>query len=128
MTSQSSTTPRRVEHRSGASIICAALTAFVTTMGICGVANATGSQSQVTYQLSGSAPVADYISYQTESGQTQQANVPLPWTTQFNVVGTKVYVISAQSPGSITCTILLDGEVVSQATANGAPARTVCSH
>jgi hypothetical protein len=128
MTSQSSTTPRRVEHRSGASIICAALTAFATTMGICGVANATGSQSQVTYQLSGSAPVADYISYQTESGQTQQANVPLPWTTQFNVVGTKVYVISAQSPGSITCTILLDGKVVSQATANGAPARTVCSH
>jgi hypothetical protein len=128
MTSQSSTTPRRVEHRSGASIICAALTAFATTMGICGVANATGSQSQVTYQLSGSAPVADYISYQTESGQTQQANVPLPWTTQFNVVGTKVYVISAQSPGSITCTILLDGNVVSQATANGAPARTVCSH
>jgi hypothetical protein len=92
------------------------------------VANATGSQSQVTYQLSGSAPVADYISYQTDSGQTQQANVPLPWTTQFNVVGTKVYVISAQSPGSITCTILLDGKVVSQATANGAPARTVCSH
>ena len=128
MTSQSSTTPRRVEHRSGASIICAALTAVATTMGICGVANATGSQSQVTYQLSGSAPVADYISYQTESGQTQQANVPLPWTTQFNVVGTKVYVISAQSPGSITCTILLDGKVVSQATANGAPARTVCSH
>ena len=128
MTSQSSTTPRRVEHRSGASIICAALTAFATTIGICGVASATGSQSQVTYQLSGSAPVADYISYQTESGQTQQANVPLPWTTQFNVVGTKVYVISAQSPGSITCTILLDGEVVSQATANGAPARTVCSH
>ena len=127
MTSQSSTMPRRVEHRSGASIICAALTAFATTIGICGVANATGSQSQVTYQLSGSAPVADYISYQTESGQTQQANVPLPWTTQFNVVGTKVYVISAQSPGSITCTILLDGKVVSQATANGAPARTVCS-
>ena len=99
MTSQSSTMPRRVEHRSGASIICAALTAFATTIGICGVANATGSQSQVTYQLSGSAPVADYISYQTDSGQTQQANVPLPWTTQFNVVGTKVYVISAQSPG-----------------------------
>ena len=128
MTSQSSTMPRRVEHRSGASIICAALTAFATTIGICGVANATGSQSQVTYQLSGSAPVADYISYQTDSGQTQQANVPLPWTTQFNVVGTKVYVISAQSPGSITCTIMLDGKVVIQATANGAPARTVCSH
>ena len=53
--------------------------------------------------------------------------MPLPWTTQFNVVGNKVFVISAQSPGSITCTILVDGKVVSQATASGAPARTVCS-
>jgi hypothetical protein len=119
MTNQSSHTPRRL----------AVLTALATTIGTCGVANATGPQSQVTYQLSGSAPVADYISYQTDSGQTgqtQQAHVPLPWTTQFSVTGSKVFVISAQSPGSITCTILIDGEVVSQATANGAPARTVC--
>ena len=85
--------------------------------------------TQVTYQLSGSAPVADYISYEMDNdAQRQQAHVTLPWTTQFNVVGNKVFVISAQSPGSITCTILIDGNVVSQATANGAPARTVCSH
>jgi hypothetical protein len=85
--------------------------------------------TQVTYQLSGSAPVADYISYETDNdAQRQQAHVPLPWTTQFNVVENKVFVLSAQSPGSITCTILIDGKVVSQATANGAPARTVCSH
>lgn len=131
MTSLLSTTARPVKHRSGASILCATLVAFTTTVGICGQANATGPQTQVTYQLSGSAPVADYISYQTDSGQTgqtQQANVPLPWQTQFSVVGSKVFVISAQSPGSITCTILLDGKVVSQATANGAPARTVCSN
>jgi hypothetical protein len=128
MTNQSSTTPRRVGRRSAASIFSAAMTAFATTVGLCGPANATGPQSQVTYQLSGSAPVADYLSYQTAAGQTQQAQVPLPWKTQFNVIGNKVFVISAQSPGSITCTILLDGQVVSQATANGAPARTVCSH
>jgi hypothetical protein len=54
--------------------------------------------------------------------------VPLPWTTQFTVAGNGVFVLSAQSPGSITCTILVDGQVVSQATANGAPARTVCTH
>lgn len=117
--------------RTGSSIPLAVLTAFATTIGICGVANATGPQSQVTYQLSGSAPVADYISYQTNSGQTgqtQQAHVPLPWTTQFTVAASSVFVLSAQSPGSITCTILVDGQVVSQATANGAPARTVCSH
>ena len=50
----------------GASIICAALTAS-RPQRIC-AANATGSESQVTYQLSGSAPVADYISYETSSG------------------------------------------------------------
>jgi len=131
MTSKPSSMPRRVERRLVPSALCAMLTAVATTFGTCGLANATGSESQVTYQLSGSAPVADYISYQTDSGQTgqtQQANVPLPWTTQFSYAGSKVFVLSAQSPGSITCTILIDGKVVSQATANGAPARTVCTH
>jgi hypothetical protein len=37
-------------------------------------------------------------------------------------------VISAQGPGSITCTIRINGNVVNQATASGAPARTVCSN
>ena len=131
MTRQLSPTPRPAKHVASLSILLAALTAFATTVGICGPANATGSQSEVTYQLSGSAPVADYISYQTDTGQTgqtQQAHVPLPWQTRFTVTGSKVFVLSAQSPGSITCTILIDGQVVSQATANAAPARTVCSH
>src|ERR1700751_4538541 len=130
MTSHLSPTPRQVKHRLGASIF-AALTAFATTAGMCAVANASGSDSQLTYQLSGSAPIADYISYQTNSGQTgqtQQAHVPLPWTTKFTVAANGVFVLSAQSPGSITCTILVDGQVVSQATATGAPARTVCTH
>ena len=110
------------------SIFVAALTVFAATIGLGGAAHA-GPLTQVTYQLSGSAPVADYISYQMDNNaQRQQAQVPLPWTTQFNVIGNKVYVISAQSAGSITCKILIDGNVVSQATANGAPARTVCSH
>ncbi|MBV8178282.1 MAG: hypothetical protein JO045_05630 [Mycobacterium sp.] len=84
MTSQPSSTPRRVKHVASLSILVAVATAFATTVGMCGVANATGPQSQVTYELSG--------------------------------------------PGSITSTILIDGNVVSQATANGAPARTVCAH
>ena len=110
------------------SIFVAALTVFAATIGLGGAAQA-GPLTQVTYQLSGSAPVADYISYEMDNdAQRQQAQVPLPWTTQFNVLDTKVYVLSAQSPGSITCTILIDGKVVSQATANGTPARTVCSH
>ncbi|MGA9489821.1 MAG: MmpS family transport accessory protein [Mycobacterium sp.] len=105
----------------------AALTAIAATVGPCAIASATGLPPQVTYRLSVSAPVADYISYQTnsgQSGQVQQAQVPLPWTTQFSVTaGNPIMVISAQGAGSITCTILIDGNVVSQATANGAPAR-----
>ena len=115
MTSQLSPTPR----------LLAVLAAFASTVWVCGVANA-GPLPQVTYELSGSSPVADYISYQTDTGQTQQAHVPLPWKTQFTAFKGEVFVISAQSPGSITCTILLDGKTVSQATSNGAPARTVC--
>jgi len=118
----------RVMTMTSQSTVLAALAALVTTVGLSGPANATGSQSEVIYQLSGSSPVAEYVSYETYAGQTQQAHVQLPWKTQFNVIGNRVLVISAQSPGSITCTILLDGQVVSQATANGAPARTVCSH
>jgi hypothetical protein len=128
MSREMTITTRPVKARTGSSILLAVLVAFTTTVGTCGVANATGPVTQVTYQLSGSAPVADYISYQTDTGQTQQAHVALPWQTQFNVVGNKAFVISAQSPGSVTCTITIDGKVVSQATANGAPARTVCSN
>jgi hypothetical protein len=110
----------------GKAILVAALTAFAATVGPGGTAQA-DPPTQVTYELSGTAPVADYVSYQLAGGQTQQAHVPLPWKTQFNVVDSRVLVISAQSPGSITCTILVNGKVVNQATANGAPARTVCS-
>ncbi len=114
----------------GKSIFVATLTAFVATVGPAGVAQA-NPPLQVTYQLSGSAAFADYISYQTDTGvvgQVQQTHVPLPWKGQFTFVGNPVAVISAQSAGSISCSILVDGKVVNQATANGAPARTVCSN
>jgi len=128
MNSQLSPTPRGVKHRLGASILFGLPTALATAIGMCGVAAAVDPPPQVTYQLTGSAPVADLISYQTDTGQAIQAHVPLPWQTQFKSFGPEVFVLSAQSPGSITCTISLDGNVVSQATANGAPARTVCTH
>jgi Mycobacterium membrane protein len=107
-------------------IIVAALTALAAPVGLSGTAQA-DPPTQVTYQLSGSAPIADYVSYELEGAQRQEAHVTLPWKTQFTVVGSRSFVISAQSAGSITCTILVDGKVVNQATANGAPARTVCT-
>ncbi|PIB75871.1 MmpS family transport accessory protein [Mycobacterium celatum] len=105
--------------------------ASAATAGICGVGAAKATPQlptvpKVRYQISG-PPVAEYISYQTDTGQHQEANVKLPWSTQFTAFGTEVFVISAQGPGAITCTISLDGKVVSSATAHGQPARTVCS-
>lgn len=110
------------------SIVLAVLAVAAVASG--GPVNARGGQPQVvTYQLTGTAPMADYVSYQSDRGQTQQAHIPLPWKTQIDFTpGNPVLVISAQSPGSITCAISVDGNVVAQATANGAPARTVCSH
>ena len=50
-------------------IFVVALTAFAATVGPAGTAQA-DPPTQVTYQVSGAAPVADYISYQVADGQT----------------------------------------------------------
>ncbi|GBE64875.1 hypothetical protein MFM001_13370 [Mycobacterium sp. MFM001] len=109
-------------------IFAAVLMTLATTAGISGIsaANALPTLPKVRYQISG-PPVAEYISYQADDGQHQEANVKLPWSKQFTAFGTEVFVISAQGPGAITCTISLDGKVVSSATAHGQPARTVCT-
>lgn len=94
----------------------------------CGVANALPEPAQVRYEVSGPG-AAEYISYQTNNGQLRAVNAKLPWSTQFTSFGGEVFVISAQGPGPITCKILVDGNVVSNATATtGTPARTVCTH
>jgi hypothetical protein len=104
---------------------------FAVCIGLanaCGVANAIPENPRVTYEVSGPA-VAEYISYQSDNGQQHAVNVKLPWSTQFTAFGGEVYALSAQGPGPISCKILIDGNVVSDATATtGTPARTVCSH
>jgi Mycobacterium membrane protein len=94
----------------------------------CGVANAAPQNPQVRYEVSGPG-VANFIYYQTDTGQLRQVNAPLPWSTEFTSFGGEVFVVSAQGPGPLTCKILLDGNVVSSETATtGTPARTVCTH
>jgi hypothetical protein len=94
----------------------------------CGVAHALPTNPQVRYEVSGPG-VAEFIYYQTDTGQQRQVNAPLPWSTQFTSFGGQVYVLSAQGAGPLNCKILLDGNVVSDATATtGTPARTLCSH
>ena len=88
----------------------------------------------IHYQVSG-AGVAGYVTYQTNNGQAHETNVALPWSTQLtgkmgNRGHTNFYAVSATGvgPGSISCTMSVNGTVVSQHTATGSPARVVCSH
>jgi Mycobacterium membrane protein len=104
---------------------------FAVGIGVtcaCGVANAIPQNPQVRYEVSGPG-VAEFIYYQTDNGQLHQVNAPLPWSTQFTAFGGQVFVVSAQGQAPLNCKILLNGNVVSDATATtGTPARTVCSH
>jgi len=117
------------KHLRARSILSATGIGFVTMFGMgVGTAHATLDQPQVKYEISGSSPVAEYLSFQSDTGQHQQANVKLPWSTQFIGYGGGVYVVSAEGQGTITCRITVDGNVVKEATATGAPGRTVCTN
>jgi hypothetical protein len=98
---------------------------FVAT-ACAGVAHA-NDFPQVRYEVTGTSPVAEFINYQTGDGQQRAVNAQLPWSTQFTGFGGQVFVISAQAQGSVTCKIYVDGRSVKDATATGAPARTLCT-
>lgn len=125
MTSRSVAKPSQMKHLRGSAILFATCIGFAAT---CGVAHATGDLPQVRYQVTGSSPVAEYISYQTDTGQQRATNVKLPWSTQFTAFGGQVFVVSAQAQGNVTCRILIDGNSVNDAKSAGTPGRAVCSH
>ncbi len=117
------------KHLSGPAMLLAIGIGFANMCGgtVAGVANAKDFPT-IRYEISGSSPVAEYISYETDTGQQRAVNAKLPWSTEFSGYGGGVYVISAQGQGTLTCRILIDGESVKDATAAGAPARTACTH
>ncbi|HTY31146.1 MmpS family transport accessory protein [Mycobacterium sp.] len=115
-------------HLRGPSILFALGIGFANICGGTVAVAGASDNPQVRYEVSGPG-VAEYISYQTDSGQQRAVNAKLPWSTQFTGFGGEVFVLSAQGPGPINCKILMDGNVVSDATATvGTPARTVCTH
>jgi Mycobacterium membrane protein len=121
-TARGDTMQTMTKHLAGPALLFAVGIGLANT---CGVAHAIPQMPQVRYELSGGA-VAQYISYQTDTGQLHQVNVPLPWSTDFTSFGGQVFVISAQGVGPIRCRILLDGNVVADAQSAGG--RTVCAH
>ena len=110
-------------HLRGPSALFAIGIGFAAT---CGVAHA-GDFPEVRYEVSGSSGVAELINFQTDTGQQHALNAKLPWSATFTGFGGQVYVLSAQAQGTVTCRIIVDGTAVKEATASGAPARTVCT-
>ncbi|HET9876426.1 MAG TPA: MmpS family transport accessory protein [Mycobacterium sp.] len=133
MTSQPSPNPKS---RKAMSIVFGLLIASASAWG---VQSANGTPSDPTkmtvrYGLTG-AGVAGYVTYQSLNGQQHATNVALPWSMQFTDWATSqttsaAHVVSAQGtgPGSLTCTIEVDGKVVSRNTAAGDPPRVVCEN
>ena len=116
------------KHVGGLSILFAVGVGFANTYGVAHADPHLPHNMKVTYEVLGPG-VAEYISYQNDTGQQRAVNVKLPWSTQFTSWGGEVFDISAQGPAPIRCEILLDGRVVADETATaGAPGRTVCAH
>lgn len=119
--------------RKAMSLLLGALIASATLAGA-GSAGAEPDRTKVPvrYDLTGTG-VASYITYQTQNGQAHATNTTLPWSIQLtgsmtNAASPASYSLSAQSagPGTLTCTVSVNGKVVSQNTATGAPARVLC--
>jgi hypothetical protein len=82
----------------------------------------------VTYVVSGDSNQAD-VTYENSNGDTsQEAGVSLPWEFGFATTPGAFVYISAQrggSPGDITCSIEIDGQVAETNTSNGP--YTICT-
>jgi hypothetical protein len=85
----------------------------------------TPAPDTVTYEITGDAPsgvISPSITY-GPSGSTLPGTVPMDVTQDIPSNPPSYYAINAQlsdAGGSITCSILVDGKVISQATAQGA--------
>ncbi len=138
MTSAAVPGPPQKMHRGGRFVRSAAIVGFAAIAGVgatpTGTANATKrpldqTDPTITYEVSGVPGTAEYLTYEIDFGQAHETNVRLPWSKQFNASPSgHAFLLSAQGTGSgsITCRILVAGQLVSQATASGQPARTVC--
>lgn len=88
------------------------------------------STYSVKYEVSGS-PVKESASltYENETGNTEQKDVTMPWTETFTAAPGDFLYVSAQidGNGTITCKIYLDGVVWQEATSRGEFVIASCS-
>ena len=138
MTGAAVPAPTQKTRGSGVFVRSAVVVGFAAIAGVgatsTGAAHATKppldqTDPTIIYEVTGTPGTAEYLTYEIDFGQAHETNVQLPWSKQFNASPSgHAFLLSAQGTGSgsITCRILVAGQLVSQATASGQPARTVC--
>lgn len=85
----------------------------------------------VTYQIGGTARNSVDLTYQNASGNSQQETINVPWSIEFQApAGQFVYLsgqLAVKGASTITCKILIDGQIVEEATSKGEYVIASCS-
>lgn len=88
------------------------------------------NKTRIEYRVGGTATRAS-LTYQNESGGTEQRDVTLPWSTQFTAHLDDFLYVSAQSLDDdsrrITCEIRSDGDLIEDAESEGRFVIASCS-
>jgi hypothetical protein len=85
----------------------------------------------VTYQIGGTGRNRVDLTYENASGNSQQETINVPWSIEFQApAGQFVYLsgqLAVRGASTVTCKILVDGEVLEEATSQGEYVIASCS-
>jgi hypothetical protein len=109
---------------------------IISGVAACGVEDVAGGGGggEVTYKVTGDGvPKADMTFTDGGTQTTTENGKKLPWTKKITAADdVLVYQVLAQNAGmqkgKITCSIEIDGEVVTENTSSGAAAIATCEH
>jgi len=87
---------------------------------------------KVVYEVTGENPTKAGLTYENDSGNTEQRDVSLPWTYEFTAQRGQFLYISAQTKGTggastISCKITVNGVVTEKADSKGVAVIATCS-
>ena len=101
-----------------------------TSSGNSSSGSSSSSTYRITYRVTGIGTNKASLTYENATGDTEQADVALPWEKTFSAEEGAFLYISAQNDrdsGAITCEILLNGTVAKTAKSSGAYVIATCS-
>lgn len=85
----------------------------------------------VTYEIGGTGRNSVKLTYENASGNSQQETINVPWSIEFQApAGQFVYLsgqLAVKGKSTVTCKILVDGQVIEEATSEGEYVIASCS-